>query len=164
VFVIDPAAHTVHAITLEAAENVPASHGEHALAPVSGPVLVTEPAAHLMHAFALVDPLLLTYVPASQLVQAVALTTCILASVVLSLVEYLPGSHGKQTRSDVDEGRTDSYFPARQVESAAHSSAESITTFRNCESLHTSFVGAAVGVVLGAADGAAVGLALVSLG
>ena len=46
VFVIEPAAQSVHEATLELVEYLPALHGVHAFAPVLVPVSVIDPAAH----------------------------------------------------------------------------------------------------------------------
>jgi hypothetical protein len=53
------------------------------LAPVLGPVFVTEPAAHTTQSLASSAPVVLTYFPAAQSVQAVTLDE----------VEYLPAAH-----------------------------------------------------------------------
>ena len=50
VFVIDPAAHTVHASTLDAVEYSPAGQAMQAVPPGAVPVSVLDPAAHAVHA------------------------------------------------------------------------------------------------------------------
>ena len=46
VFVIDPAAQSVHEATFEAVEYLPAAHVVQFIAPAASPVPVIEPAAH----------------------------------------------------------------------------------------------------------------------
>jgi hypothetical protein len=44
VLVIEPAAHTTHAATVDTAENLPAAHAVQVVAPTAEPVSVIEPA------------------------------------------------------------------------------------------------------------------------
>ena len=44
-----PALQSLQTATLDCVEYLPAAHAVHVVAPVSGPVFVTEPAAHTLH-------------------------------------------------------------------------------------------------------------------
>ena len=83
VFVIEPAAHAVHAATFDAVEYLPAAHAVHLTAPVLVPVSVIEPAAHVMQWLSAFDPVVPIYLPAPQSVHAAT----------YDAVEYLPTAH-----------------------------------------------------------------------
>ena len=61
-----PTAHCVQASTSDAAENFPAAHAVHAVAPTLGPVLVMDPAAQSMQ---LASPSVCVYLPAAHILQ-----------------------------------------------------------------------------------------------
>ena len=64
-----PTAQVEHVSMFDVAENLPAAHGMHELAPAAVPVFVIDPAPHPMHSstFDAVE-----YVPAAQAVHVVA--------------------------------------------------------------------------------------------
>ena len=66
-FVTEPAAHSVHDATSDAAEYLPAPHAVHVVAPASAPVSVIEPAWHPSQ---YVRPALVVYIPAAHLMHA----------------------------------------------------------------------------------------------
>ena len=65
-----PTLHASHAVTFDAAENLPCAHSMHVLAPALVPVLVIEPARHRAHFVSTAESA--EYWPAVHAVQLVA--------------------------------------------------------------------------------------------
>ena len=65
-----PTLHASHAVTFDAAENLPCAHSMHVLAPELAPVLVIDPALHTAHFESTAE--LTEYWPAAHGVQLVA--------------------------------------------------------------------------------------------
>ena len=61
-----PGRHSVQALAFDAAENFPAAHAVHAVAPTLGPVLVMDPAAQSVQ---LGSPSVCVYFPAAHILQ-----------------------------------------------------------------------------------------------
>jgi hypothetical protein len=83
----EPPSHIEHAVTAEVAENLPAAHSVHTLAPGPVPVFVTDPIAHSVHDVSRLG--LAEYVPTAHAMQVVP-------SVAAPVLVIEPAWHGKQ--------------------------------------------------------------------